>query len=129
MGMFRKYKGFYLLNAINIYLIPFLFLIISESYYDFLIISATFLVPLGCFILGIVFGIFCKAANDLPFYAITVSLLIFPTLFVPNLAGSSFGDKLFSFGWIYSYYFVLTVLTGVVGLLLRAVFSKLRTDK
>lgn len=129
MQMFREYKGFYLLNAINIYLIPFLFLIISESYYDFLIVSATFLVPLGCLILGIVFGIFCKAANDLPFYAIKVSLLVFPTLFVPNLAGSSFGGKLFSFGWIYSCYFLLTVLAGVVGLLLRGVFLKLRTGK
>lgn len=129
MQIIRKYKRFYLLNGFIIYIIPFLFLIISGSYVDFLTVSALFLVPLGCFLLGIIYGVLCKTANDLPVYALTVSFLVFPAVFVPNLTGRSFGDRLQALIIMYSSYFVLTIFAGLVGLLLRAFLRRIRSGK
>lgn len=124
MQIIRKYKWFYLLNSFSIYILPLLFLIISGSYFDFLIVSATFLVPFGCLILGTVFGFLCKTAGDIPRYAITVSLLIFPAVFVPSLTGDSFSEKLLTFMLLYICYFVLTIFAGLLGQVLRALFLK-----
>lgn len=121
MRIIRKNKRFYLLNCFSMYVIPILFLLISGSYFDFLIVSVTFLVPFGGFLLGVVYGFFCKAVNDLLRYASTVSLLVFPAVFVPNLTGSSLSDKFQAFMLIYSCYFALTIFAGSLGLVIRKI--------
>ena len=121
MRIIRKNKRFYLLNCFSMYVIPILFLLISGSYFDFLIVSVTFLLPFGGFLLGGVYGFFCKAVNDLLRYASTVSLLVFPAVFVPNLTGSSFSDKLQTFILIYCCYFVITIFAGSLGLVIRKI--------